>query len=163
MDPNERLQLEKMIAVNEAVDYTEDIRTKKHSKPLHENIQKLLHIKKKYHRLAKTNPGEFDSICVNQCSFLFNNYTDIFNKIKKDELDLNIMIAFINTLREIEDGYLDQHEASVTVGKLLKKLYIDSALRKADKLDNHVEKKEKKKPHEKLSWAQYKTRYLNNN
>ena len=38
-------------------------------------------------------------------------------------------------LKAIEDGDKDQHEASFTVGKLLKELYKDSALRKADKLN----------------------------
>ena len=96
----------------------------------------------------------FFSGCV--FSFLFNNYTDIFNKVKKDELNLDILISFINTLKAIEDGHLDQHEASVKVGKLLKELYIDSALRKADKLDNNIKKKEKTHPEKKVTWKQYK-------
>jgi hypothetical protein len=161
MNPSERLDLQKMIRVNDAQDYTEDIRAKAHSKPLHEDVQKLLSLKHNYKRLAKTNPGQFDSMCVSQCSFLFNNYTDIFNKVKKDELNLDILISFINTLKSIEDGQLDQHEASVKVGKLLKELYIDSALRKADKLDNNIKNKEKTHPEKKITWKQYKNLNIN--
>ena len=38
----------------------------------------------------------------------------------KDELNLNILRKFIDTLREVEDGALDQHEASVKIGEILK-------------------------------------------
>ena len=59
--------------------------------------------------------------CVNQCQFLFNNYTDIFNKIKTDTLNLTIMDKFLNILKRIEDGELDQHEGSYLVGQHLKR------------------------------------------
>ena len=38
-------------------------------------------------------------------------------------------------LKKIEDGMVDQHEGSFMVGTLLKKIYVDSALKKAEKLD----------------------------
>ena len=56
------------------------------------------------------------------------DYTDIYNKIRKDELDLSILNRFLNVLRNIEDGELDQHEGAFVVGTLLKELYVDSAL-----------------------------------
>ena len=34
---------------------------------------------------------------------------------------------FISCLKEIEDGKVDQNEASVKVGTILKEIYIDSA------------------------------------
>ena len=43
-------------------------------------------------------------------------------------------------LKEIEDGETDQHEASVKIGKILKELYIDSAM----KNEKNIENKEKK-------------------
>ena len=45
-------------------------------------------------------------------------------------------------LSEIEDGNLDQHEGSVKVGRLLKELYIDSAMRQGEKMDKREERKE---------------------
>ena len=156
MDPLERLNLQKMIAANDTVDCTEEIRTTKHSDMIAAETKKLLQIKHQYHRLALSNPQQFDTICVSRCSFLFKNYTDIFNKIKKDELDLNILFAFLATLKQVEEGELDQHEASFEIGKLLKKLYIDSALRKADKLDRQNKKKGPPKKIKKISWSQYK-------
>ena len=47
----------------------------------------------------------------------------------KDELNLNILGAFIRKLKEIEDGVTDQHEASVHIGQILKEMYVDSALK----------------------------------
>ena len=80
-------------------------------------------------------------MCVSRCNFLFTRYTDIFNKVKKDELDLSILNTFLNVLEEIETGKLDQHEASYKVGSILKQLYIDSALKKSEHLDNKHSKR----------------------
>ena len=101
-------------------------------------------------------------------TFLFNNYTDIFNKLYKDELDLGILNQFLTVLSQIEDGKIDQHEGSYKVGQLLKKIYIDSALKKADKLDAADKKKKGKngkndkkseEPRE-ISWKEYKASTL---
>jgi hypothetical protein len=96
---------------------------------------------------------------ASECNFLFTFYTDIYNKLRKDELDLAILIQLLNTLKQIEDGELDQHEASFKVGTILKELYIDSALKKADKLNEengNVTKIEPKKAEKLISWKQFK-------
>jgi hypothetical protein len=60
-------------------------------------------------------------------------------------------------LQQIEEGQLDQHEGSFLVGTLLKELYIDSALKKAEKLDEANEAPvEPRKPEVNISWRQYK-------
>jgi hypothetical protein len=135
MNSLDRIQLEKMIQANDAVDNTDQIRELKHSTLIHQDVGTLLNLKREYARLAKTNPDQFDMMCVNRCSFLFNNYTDIFNKVKKDEIDLSILGRLLGVLKLIEEGKVGQHEASVEVGKLLKQIYIDSALKKSEKLD----------------------------
>jgi hypothetical protein len=96
-----------------------------------------------------------------QCSFLFTYYTDIFNKIKKDEIDLKILNKFLNILRMIEDEEIEQHEGCVMVGTLLKEMYIDSALKKADKINDTEQNKnnqeiERKVEQVKISWSEYK-------
>jgi hypothetical protein len=63
----------------------------------------------------------------------------LYNKIRKDEIDLEILYQFLDVLKQIEDGMVDQHEGSFMVGTLLKKIYVDSALKKAEKLEKeHV-------------------------
>jgi len=57
----------------------------------------------------------------------------------------------------IEDSKVDQHEGSVMVGKLLKKLYVDSATKHLDRMDE-IRDSEKVKPSEgkPISWSDYK-------
>jgi hypothetical protein len=62
--------------------------------------------------------------------FFIQNYTDIYNKVLKNEINLDILNKFLDTLELIENGEVDQHEASVKVGTYLKELYVDSALKK---------------------------------
>ena len=158
MNDNERLHLQKMIQANNTEDTTDAIRSVKHSNLIYEDVQQLLALKTKYARLVKSNPNEFDAICTSRCAFLFNHYTDIFNKVKKNEIDLNILNNFLNVLRQIEEGKIDQHEGSFMVGKVLKELYIDSALKKSENLDkkNTKTKTEKVLKPEKITWKQFK-------
>ena len=147
LDKQQKLDLQSMIKANETEDVTEQIRKNKQSNLIRNDIKQLLFLKQKYARLAKSNPNEFDKMCVTQCQFLFNNYTDIFNKIKTDTLNLTIIDKFLNILKRIEDGELDQHEGSYLVGQHLKELYIDSAMRNQQKMEaNERKKKVQKKP-----------------
>lgn len=158
MDVNDKLNLQKMIKTNNVEDNTDNIKKKKHSQLIKNDLQHLLYIKKKYANLAISNYEEFDNICIKNCSFLFNNYTDIFNRIKKDELNLEIFNKFLETLKKIEDNIIDQHTGSYEIGVLLKKIYIDSALKKSEKIisdDNNLNNKEVK-PIKNISYHKYK-------
>lgn len=155
MDDNSRLHLQKMIKANNVEDQTDLIRELKHSHLLQEDINNLLMIKAKY----RTDTDKINEEGMNECSFLFTYYTDIYNKIKKDEIDLKILNKFLNVLRRIEDGEIDQHDGSYLVGQLLKEMYVDSALKKAGKLDQqnkvelvHTPKNETMN----VSWKQFK-------
>jgi len=129
MDDNQRLQLQKMITVNNVEDQTGLIRDLKHSYILRENVNNLVMLKVKHFG----NVEALNLEAMVECNFLFTYYTDLYNKIRKDEIDLKILFQFIDVLRKIEDGLVDQHEGSFEVGSLLKKIYRDSALRKAEK------------------------------
>lgn len=137
MDESDRLNLQRMIASNDVEDYTQHIRNKKHSQLIKKDVQKLLNLMKTGNSF-RIGKDDFDILCVEECSFLFNNYTDIFNKIKKSELDLNIFSQFLDVLYLIEEGKMDQHEGSFHVGTILKKLYIDSALKRTQRLDEEA-------------------------
>jgi len=131
MDDNARLQLQKMISANNVEDQTSLIRELKHSEILKKDIQTLLLLKNKFGE----DQEQIKMESMYECNFLFTYYTDIYNKIRKDEMNLEILYKFLEVLRQIEDGEVDQHEGSFIVGTLLKELYIDSALKKAEKLD----------------------------
>jgi hypothetical protein len=154
MDDKQRLQLSNMIKANNVEDQTELIRNLKHSQILRTEINNMIMIKAKH----RGDDNKIMEECMNDCSFLFTYYTEIFNKVKKDEIDIGILNKFIDVLRKIEDGELDQHEGSFLVGTLLKELYVDSALKKAEKLNEEYkeDKVEPKKAEVNISWKQYK-------
>ena len=155
MDKTQRLNLNKMLRDNDAPETTELIRKLKHSKKIKQDIDRMELLKIKYQRLAKSNIDQYKQIITNQCSFLFNNYTNIFNRLLKNQLDLTILKRFINILHRIEEGDIDQHEGSFEIGKLLKELYLDSVVRQ-DKMSNKGRKMKPKKPVKKISWAEFK-------
>ena len=158
LDNNDRLQLQQMIKANDVVDQTDNIRQTCHSKKIREEVNILEKFKNDNSELYKKNFMEFDAIAINRCNFLFHNYTDIYNKVIKNEIDLKILDNFLDALEMIEEGKVDQHEASVNVGKYLKELYVDSALKKAGKLDE-IENNSLDGTHEnsiEISWSEYK-------
>jgi len=162
MNEGERLNLQKMIQSNDTENMTPLIRELKHSTKILAEVEVLLSLKRENPTMDKTHPEKFDSLCIEKCGFLFNHYTDIYNKVKKDEINLTILLRLLNVLNSIEEGHVDQHEGSFEVGKLLKKIYIDSALRKADKLDKANKEGEgegeQEKPIEVISWAEFKNK-----
>ena len=82
LNNQQKLDLASMIKANDTTDCTQEIREKKQSVSIKTDVDHLVLLKAKYDRLRKSNPVEFDAICVKQCAFLFNNYTDLYNKIK---------------------------------------------------------------------------------
>ena len=156
MDNNQRLQLQKMISENNVEDQTNLIRNLKHSDKFKTEINNMIMIKAKY----RNDQERINTECMNECNFLFTYYTDLYNKIRKDEINLMILNNFINILKQIEDGELDQHEGAFKVGTILKELYIDSAIKKGDKLDEENEKNNPIKPKQEpksISWKQFKS------
>lgn len=156
MDNDKRLMLQKMIKEYNAEDTTSQIRKLKHSDLIRTDVTKMVSLQSKYSRLDKDTKRR---IIEKQCNFLYSNYTNIFNKLYKKQLDLNILNRFLNILKDVEEGEQDQHEASVKVGEILKQLYIDSALREKKQIEEREERHSKKpttKKHRKISWKQYK-------
>ena len=154
MDDKQRIQLQNMIKTNNTVDYTESIRELKHSHLIREQCEKLIMLKNQFN-------GDDEKIhyeAINECNFLYTYYTDIYNKLRKDELDLTILKRLLDVLEKIEQGDLDQHEASFEVGTILKQLYVDSALKKADKINQQEENKvaKEQKATRNITWKQYK-------
>lgn len=158
MDENQRLHLQKMITANNVEDNTDLIRKLKHSHILRENVNNLIMLKAKY----IDDPEKVHLDAMVECGFLFTYYTDIYNKIRKDEIDLKILFRAFDVLQNIEDGKLDQHTGAFEFGQLLKEIYVDSALRKAEKLNAETGEKEPeyKGPQVDISWSQFKS--LNN-
>jgi hypothetical protein len=156
MDDKQRLQLANMIKANNVEDQTELIRNLKHSQVLRNEVNNMILIKAKY----RNDESKMNEECVNECGFLYTYYTDIFNRVKKDEIDIGILNKFFDVLRQIEEGELDQHEGSFLIGTILKELYIDSAIKKSEKMDEKEKETEQrpeiKKAENNISWKQFK-------
>lgn len=158
MNEFDKLNLQKLINQNDVVDTTNSIRQKRHSFPIKQDIKRLAMLKTQYSDLLKTNFIEFENICINECQFLFNNYTDIFNKILKNQLDLNLFFKFLEILKQIEDGEIDQHTGSFQVGSILKQIYVDSALKRIETLNNNEENNKDFMETKNISWREWKNK-----
>jgi hypothetical protein len=130
LNSQDRLNLKNLIKESDCEDNTNSIRELKHSVLIRNDIRKLENLKK-----VNSDLLSLQELAKMECSFLYNNYMDIFNKILKNEIDLQIMSKFLIVLKMIEDGKVDQHEGSAMVGQILKELYLDSAVKCADNLD----------------------------
>jgi len=157
MNNEERLNLKRLLDQSNCDDNTKIIQKLKHSVLIRDDIRKIENLKTKNSEFKTNDIYGFIELCKGECRFLYDNYTDIFNKLVVDELDLTIMTKLLTILKLIEDKKMDQHEGSVMVGKILKELYVDSSLKRIEKLDqiNAEEKIEKIEP-KSISWKEYK-------
>lgn len=161
LNSNDRINLKDLVSQFDCDDNTDNIRKLKHSVLIRDDIRTLENLKLTESELRKWDTEKFTELCQEKCLFLFNNYTDIFNKVLKDEIDLDIMTKLLIVLKLIEDGKVDQHEGSAMVGKILKELYIDSAIKAADNLDKKYES-DKTQPNDgmSISWKEYKRKNI---
>ncbi len=157
LNDDERINLKKLMNEMDYEDNTETIRRLSHSTRIRENIRKFEELKKKHADLRINSPEQFFNIVQTECEFLYNNYTDIFRRIMKDEVDIVIMSKLLIVLKLIEDGQIDQQDGSVRVGRLLKELYLDSAVKRADSLDKERSgEKEPVNEGKSISWSKFK-------
>lgn len=150
MDDKDRVTLANLIKNYNTEETTGKIRNLKHSKKIHECLINILEAKKKYPRIFKDNRAQFEEIVLKKNNFLFTNYPEIYQRLLDGEINLRIMEQFLVMLSRIEQGELDQHEASYKIGKLLKELYIDTKLSKATPSVPY------KKPKHNIDWKTYK-------
>lgn len=164
MNVDERLNLKKMLSQSqEYVDHTEEIRRLKHSGLLLDSMRDIEKLKRANATLRIEDSVAFNELCKSTAPLMFSLYTDLFNKLVKDELNLVIMIKLIRILELIEQGHVDQNEGSVMVGKILKELYVDSAVRMGDNIDKLHEDadaakyvaKEPREPAKQITWKQW--------
>ena len=151
MNDDIKSKLEEFSSKEDVPQTTTKIRKLKHSKFIKQDLQHYYSLKHRYSRISKK---QFKQMAAKQCQFIYKNYTNLFNRLVNDELERAILGRFIDALEKIENGDLNQHEASYQIGLLLKKIYVDQALR-AEK-DREVKKTKKGKRPVKITWEEYK-------
>ena len=142
MNPQQRLQLHELIKQNNSVNNTDLIRELKHSHIIRTEVNTIENLKLVYADLEI-----LQSECIKKCYFLYENYTVIFNRLLKNRVDIDVLYTFLDTLEMIEDGKMDQHEASFEIGTLLKKMYIDPRIE---------DKPPEYKPPINITWQEFK-------
>jgi hypothetical protein len=152
---NEKLNLDKLIREMNTVDNTEYIRNAKQSGKIAHDVTIIEKLKSESIQWRFDDPERFIELCQGSCKFLFNNYTNIFNKLVRDEINIDIMKQFLIHLSLIENGELDQQEGSVLIGRLLKDLYLDTAIRRQN---NEKEEDDNQNilPEKIITWGEFK-------
>lgn len=146
MNSKETLKLNDMIQEGDCVDNTDMIRQLKHSSQITKNLNIILRLKKKHEEMEKFDFKELDNECLKECRFLFDNYTSIYNKLLRGQIDLVVFYKFLYYLKKIEDGELTFYQASFEIGTLLKNMYVDPI----------IEDKKIDKPIKNVTWNEYK-------
>jgi hypothetical protein len=143
MNPEQRIKLHELVTAHNSVDNTRLIRDLKHSELILKDVNTLLRIK-----AESSDKASLESTAARECNFLYSRYTHIYNRLLRDQIDVMVLYTFLGCLKKIEDGQLDQHEASFEIGSLLKRMYVDP------KIDKEPEFTTGKN----ISWQEYKNK-----
>ncbi len=112
MNNNEKNKLDELKKGNEQyVDNTDNLRKLKNSTLIKNDVAIILKHK-------HNNTLNIDSL-KDECSFLYNNYQSIFDKLVNcNDWDIKILFKFIKKLEDIENSVCNQDEASYEIGTL---------------------------------------------
>jgi predicted TPR repeat methyltransferase len=125
----ENLNLKRMIREQDVEDNTERIRQIKHSDFIAADLLKI-------RAMTGGRPMPPADQVAKECPFLYEHYPDIFQRAVKEELNYQIFSQFLYVLKNVEEGRCDVHQGAALIGKLLKEIYIDSAIRHGENLDS---------------------------
>jgi hypothetical protein len=153
MNTIEKKQLEDIVNKNDYENNTDKLRELKQSANIKKDIVTMQKLKLTHSKMREIEPDKFSQLCSSQCYYLFNHYNFIYKKLFNDEISPELLNQIVGTLEQIEFGNIDQHEGSVIVGKLLKKIYIDTKVK--DEPTNPSE--ENLVQPLKVSWKDYKS------
>ena len=144
MNNKQKNQLKKIIKENDVKDNTRMLRRNRKSSKLRNevNIIQALKIQDKNDDLSNK---ESDYNLKEKCPNLYKNYSNIYTKLLKNDIDVNILYTFLDELEKIEKGTVNQHEASYNIGVLLKSLYVDKELKIVEENNKHIDNGTNKK------------------
>lgn len=134
MNDEQRKQLNTIIENNDDFkDNTNLIRDLKHSELIRLDVEKMIIFKNKNQELLKENKDEYNEKLKQECFLLFTHYSDIYKRLRDDTMDISLMFKMLDVYKNIEDGKIDQNEASFKIGSILKEIYVDTVLNDAPK------------------------------
>ena len=148
MNPDQRTKLNQYIDENGTKDFTESIRESNRSIRIRADVEKLLRFKQTNSRVH-ADPVSFNRQCANECPFLNTEMNFMYEKLRDDKVDMAVFWKFLGMLERIESGELDQHTASMYVGELLKRMYVDKVIGVGEGTDGETTDTN-------ISWTDYK-------
>lgn len=139
-----------------SVDKTDVIRDLKQSAVLRAEVPALLAILDKHYGCCSL--PELRNMAELAAPKLAEMHVMLFSKMVKREISCHVVETFIATLEDIENGKINQVEASHIIGGLLKSEHLDPVMHGADVLvdsegNTHEVPKCEVRP---ISWTQYK-------
>ena len=150
-----RQQLDNLMRDTDIVQSTDKIRELKHSASIRGDLDRLVALRRQHGRASAET---FRRMALARCAFMHEHYADILFKLIKQEADIRLVYKFVDLLSAIEQGQLNQHEASFQVGTMLKKMHIDSVLRRdaaREEAEGRKKKGKGRKGPKKLSYQQW--------
>ena len=154
-----RQHLDSLMRDEDVADATEQIRNQKNSPKIRGDLERLEQLRREYPRVS---PETFRNMALTRCAFMYEHFPDILFKLIKQEVSVKIVMRFAEILGMIEIGELNQHEASFQVGTILKKIHIDSVLRREELIKQEEAEKKRRKKHKgpkKFSYTQWAERH----
>ena len=168
MDDKDRENLAKLLKAYEPDENTGLIRTQKNSSIIKEETMSFKKLQQTHERMMKTNSKMFRNMATKKCMLISEKFPMIFEKMLSNTLDYDVFGRFIFMLEQIENGRMNQHEASYHVGMLLKKMFVDTQIGE-DGVENTtsestatlsdgqvIEKSDLERNTKEVSWAQFK-------
>lgn len=129
MNSEQEEVLKNLIKENNVQDNTSTIRTRKDSAKIRRDVVIIQNIKR---RMKTNNPIKIKQEIDNKCDFLKTYYSSIYEKLIVNEINIKVLYSFLDELEKIENGTLNQHEASYNIGMMLKSMYIDKKIKEPD-------------------------------
>jgi hypothetical protein len=153
MNPDQRTKLNQYIDENGTKDFTESIRESKRSVQVRADALQMLEIKQMNPDMRFADPETFDRICAHECEFLYKEMNFLYEKLRDDKVDMVVFWKFLAMLERVERGELDQHTASMHIGEMLKRMYIDKVISGGDdNVGSGVNSD--------ISWSEYKKKKM---
>ena len=135
-------------------DNTSGIREAKHSSPLLADIRRMGPLRKKYAELKEKSMDDYLAIFQRECKYIYTQFPDVFDRVVKNDMNLDVFEKIIMILKMIEDGKVNQSEASALVGKLSQKLFFQKEAQEA--ISGATTTKEEQENPRGMSWKEFK-------
>lgn len=120
--------IQRLMKENGTIDVTDTIRSERNSKRIKQDLTAYFRYSLSHQRLKESSPSTFQNQARVICSFLHDKFPLVLEKLISDTMDITTLMKFIRLLEMIEEGDLDQHEASFQVGLILKDMFINPAI-----------------------------------